>query len=584
MNPPPGRPDANYPWIFDDELPSDLPPADLTENARIVLGKRYLKKNEAGEPIEEPEVMFWRVARVIAEEDRRHGASEAAVEEIARHFFELMATGTFEPNSPTLMNAGRPLGQLSACFVLPVEDALSNGKSGIYDTLKAMALVHQSGGGTGFGFSRLRPTGDVVRSTMGVASGPVSFMRLYDASTEVVKQGGCVVPETLVSTDRGVVPIRELGPADGPDDSWHRHSSPLRVATDAGVRKSDEFYRHGVVPVRTIRTRSGYSITATLRHRLRVIDGEGSYLWRRMEELAPGDRVVLQKGHMIEPADRSLPALATDRKAGAKAARVPGEASAELGEFIGFIVGEAAFHRREPRRGAERTTLTISAQGPTAARRLDELGRSLFGLAPAMRRGEGWRHGVPLPRDHARALVGPNRRHLLTGRRGARPGGDLPEGSGDGGGLPPGPLRLGGGGVRRGPSPTLPGRTGVPERCSAAPAGGRGSRAPSTGPPGSGTALGTRIGSGASASSRARGSRTSLAPSDSPTYAAARRALPWNSLRCGDSTMRFRSAAARCALAMPLPAPPRTAEGGTRTGPSAAMIRTTAGVGRPRTP
>lgn len=178
------------PFIWDDSVPADLPPADLTENARIVLGKRYLKKDENGEPIEEPETMFWRVARSIAEADRHHGASDAAIEEIARQFYDLMVTGTFEPNSPTLMNAGRPLGQLSACFVLPVEDALSNGKSGIYDTLKAMALVHQSGGGTGFGFSRLRPEGSQVRSTSGVASGPVSFMKLYDSSTEVVKQGG----------------------------------------------------------------------------------------------------------------------------------------------------------------------------------------------------------------------------------------------------------------------------------------------------------------------------------------------------------------------------------------------------------
>ena len=175
---------------FEEPLPEGIPEATLSENARIVLAKRYLKKDAEGTPIEEPEVMFWRVAKVIANVDVEYGGSEAAVEELARQFYDLMTTGKFEPNSPTLMNAGRPLGQLSACFVLPVDDALSNGRSGIYDTLKAMALVHQSGGGTGFSFSRLRPTGAQVKSTMGVASGPVSFMTLYDASTEVVKQGG----------------------------------------------------------------------------------------------------------------------------------------------------------------------------------------------------------------------------------------------------------------------------------------------------------------------------------------------------------------------------------------------------------
>jgi ribonucleoside-diphosphate reductase alpha chain len=181
---------AREPVLFDDVLPDDLPAAELTENARIVLGKRYLKKDTEGRPTEESEVMFWRVARTIAAVDADYGASEAAVEEVARQFYDLMINGKFEPNSPTLMNAGRPLGQLSACFVLPVDDAISNGKSGIYDTLRSMALVHQSGGGTGFSFSRLRAEGENVRSTMGVASGPVSFMRLYDASTDVVKQGG----------------------------------------------------------------------------------------------------------------------------------------------------------------------------------------------------------------------------------------------------------------------------------------------------------------------------------------------------------------------------------------------------------
>src|SRR4026207_1527536 len=165
-------------------------PIALSKNAVTVLEKRYLVKDKTGQPVESSEQLFWRVATVIAEADRRYGAADPQVLERARDFYHLMTQRRFEPNSPTLMNAGRPLGQLSACFVLPVEDALSNGRNGIYDTLRSMALIHQSGGGTGFSFSRLRPHGSMVRSTTGVASGPVSFMKLYDASTDAVKQGG----------------------------------------------------------------------------------------------------------------------------------------------------------------------------------------------------------------------------------------------------------------------------------------------------------------------------------------------------------------------------------------------------------
>jgi ribonucleoside-diphosphate reductase alpha chain len=173
-------------------IPASPPagPAELNQNARTVIEKRYLIKDATGKPTEQPEDMFWRVASTVAEADRRYGATDEDVTATAQEFYELMTQRRFEPNSPTLMNAGRPLGQLSACFVLPVEDALSNGHNGIYDTLRSMALIHQSGGGTGFSFSRLRGTGSMVRSTTGVASGPVSFMKLYDASTDAVKQGG----------------------------------------------------------------------------------------------------------------------------------------------------------------------------------------------------------------------------------------------------------------------------------------------------------------------------------------------------------------------------------------------------------
>lgn len=161
-------------------------PATLNDIALTVLKKRYLIKDDHGQVIETPETMFRRVADTIAAIDGRYGATGEQVRTRSDQFYRLMIAGYFEPNSPTLMNAGRPLGQLSACYVLPIGDDLNS----IYETLKHQALIHQSGGGTGFSFSRLRPRNDVVRSTMGVASGPVSFMDVYNHSTEAIKQGG----------------------------------------------------------------------------------------------------------------------------------------------------------------------------------------------------------------------------------------------------------------------------------------------------------------------------------------------------------------------------------------------------------
>jgi len=163
--------------------PSSQKSVPFSPTAWEILRHRYLRKDTSGATIETPEEMFARVARTVAAAEVNYHGNVAQWEET---FFHLLSSLQFLPNSPTLMNAGTTHGQLAACFVLPIEDSLEN----IFQATKEMALIHQSGGGTGFSFSHLRPKGDAVASTGGVASGPLLFLRVFDAATEVIKQGG----------------------------------------------------------------------------------------------------------------------------------------------------------------------------------------------------------------------------------------------------------------------------------------------------------------------------------------------------------------------------------------------------------
>ncbi|PKN91702.1 MAG: ribonucleoside-diphosphate reductase, adenosylcobalamin-dependent [Chloroflexi bacterium HGW-Chloroflexi-6] len=168
-------------------LPADLPPVELTDNARQVLVRRYVRRGDDGKPAETVEEMFWRVAYHVAKVEETWGGD---INQRARHFYALLTSKKFFPNSPTFTGAGTPLGQLAACFVLPISDDMGRDEAGIFQSLRNAALIQQTGGGNGFSFSRLRPAGGLVKSSAGQATGPVGFLRVYDHAFGEIAQGG----------------------------------------------------------------------------------------------------------------------------------------------------------------------------------------------------------------------------------------------------------------------------------------------------------------------------------------------------------------------------------------------------------
>lgn len=301
------------------------------------------------------------------------------VREAADRFYNLMAGWEFLPNSPTLMNAGRRLQALSACFVLPVGDSIEE----IYESVKNMALIHQSGGGTGFSFSRLRPANDAVHSTKGIASGPLSFMSIFDKSTEVVKQGGCVALDTRIATAQGLIEIGGIVPLTIPVDGWTKHKNGmLTVMTDNGPKLSDECYNNGKAEVMTLTTDHGYKVTATLKHRFRVIDQNGNYIWKHVRDITRGDWLCLQKNIYPETTEYQLPEFNYTPHFNAKPILTPTQVSTALAEFIGFFIGDGAFTANKS--GTGRVILTFSHAEQDLMRYMLEATKKMFGIEPTL--------------------------------------------------------------------------------------------------------------------------------------------------------------------------------------------------------
>src|SRR5574339_1128784 len=175
-------------------MPRGLPKANLTDNARQVLVKSYGRRGDDGQPAETVEEMFWRVAYHVARVEEQW---EADVQKRTIEYYHLLSSKKFFPNSPTFTGAGTPLGQLAACFVLPITDDMGRDSAGIFQTLRDAALIQQTGGGNGFSFSRLRPKGALVQTSAGQATGPVGFLRVYDHAFGEIAQGGCLLPEKI---------------------------------------------------------------------------------------------------------------------------------------------------------------------------------------------------------------------------------------------------------------------------------------------------------------------------------------------------------------------------------------------------
>ena len=311
-------------------MPKDLPKANLTDNARQVLMKRYVRRGDDGRPAETVEEMFWRVAYHVAKVEEEW---EADVHARTVEYYHLLSSKKFFPNSPTFTGAGTPLGQLAACFVLPITDDMGRDSAGIFQTLRDAALIQQTGGGNGFSFSRLRPKGAMVQTSAGQATGPVGFLRVYDHAFGEIAQGGCLIPETLVFTNKGLLRLDEI--VNSEISGWQEHI--LSVPTDEGTQDSPRGYNNGVAEVLRVHTREGLSITGTPNHKLKVMTDSGPQ-WKEIQDLAKGDSILVRLGE--HTGKLQMLKKPTQKHGNQVMPDLPSILDEEFAFFLGYLAGD----------------------------------------------------------------------------------------------------------------------------------------------------------------------------------------------------------------------------------------------------
>ena len=302
-------------------------PPILTSNAKIILEKRYLRQNERGEVIETPGQLFERVAKAIAANEALYGSDPTLYEE---KFYNMMVNLEFLPNSPCLMNAGTELNQLSACFVLPVYDDMNS----IFLAIKNAAIIHKSGGGTGFTFSHLRPANDKVQTTGGVASGPISFMTVFNSATEIIKQGGCVSADSFIRTPKGVIKLGKLLDCPPMGENFTRELVYDGNSYNNALISMD----NGIAEVLKLKTDIGLNLEATYNHQIACINQKGGKIWKTINEIREGDWVtVVLGGHNGQ--EIHLPKI-DEQHFNATPIKIPEKMTPELGEILGLYMAD----------------------------------------------------------------------------------------------------------------------------------------------------------------------------------------------------------------------------------------------------